>query len=56
VGLASAGARNRVSMLLSAVGTVGWPIALIAFGMFMIGLSALAFRIDRDYVRSRAAS
>jgi hypothetical protein len=32
--------------------SVGWPVALIAFGMFMIGLSALAFRIDRDYVRS----
>jgi hypothetical protein len=31
--------------------SVGWPISLIAFGMFMIGLSALAFRIDRDYVR-----
>ena len=36
--------------------SVGWPIALIAFGMFMIGLSALAFRIDRDYVRGGAAS
>jgi hypothetical protein len=33
--------------------SVGWPIALILFGMFMIGLSALAFRIDRDYVRGR---
>lgn len=33
--------------------SVGWPIALIAFGLFMIGLSALAVRIDRDYVRSR---
>jgi hypothetical protein len=32
--------------------SVGWPIALIVFGMFMIGLSALAFRIDRDYVRA----
>jgi hypothetical protein len=31
--------------------SVGWPLALIVFGMFMIGLSALAFRIDRDYVR-----
>jgi hypothetical protein len=31
--------------------SVGWPIALIAFGMFMIGLSALAVRFDRDYVR-----
>ena len=36
--------------------SVGWPIALIAFGIFMIGLSALAFRIDRDYVRGHAAS
>ncbi|NOT26753.1 MAG: DUF2157 domain-containing protein [Acidobacteria bacterium] len=34
--------------------SVGWPIALIIFGIFMIGLSALAFRIDRDYVRVRA--
>ena len=31
--------------------SIGWPLALIAFGLFMIGLSALAFRIDRDYVR-----
>jgi hypothetical protein len=31
--------------------SVGWPLALIGFGMFMIALSALAFRIDRDYVR-----
>ena len=31
--------------------SVGWPLALIAFGIFMIGLSALAFRIDRNYVR-----
>jgi hypothetical protein len=32
--------------------SVGWPIALIMFGAVMIGLSALAFRIDRDYVRA----
>ena len=31
--------------------SIGWPISLIAFGLFMIGLSALALRIDRDYVR-----
>jgi hypothetical protein len=31
--------------------SIGWPIALVAFGLFMIGLSALAFRIDRDYVQ-----
>ncbi len=34
--------------------SVGWPLALIAFGVAMIGLSALAFRIDRNYV-SKAA-
>ena len=33
--------------------SVGWPIALIIFGLFLIGLSALALRIDRDYVRAR---
>jgi len=31
--------------------SVGWPIALIVFGLLLIGLSALALRIDRDYVR-----
>ena len=31
--------------------SIGWPLALILFGMFMIGLSALAVRIDRDYLR-----
>ena len=35
--------------------SVGWPIALIAFGIFMIGLSALAMRIDRLYVRQASA-
>jgi hypothetical protein len=35
--------------------SVGWPIALIAFGIFMIALSALAVRIDRLYVRGRAS-
>jgi hypothetical protein len=32
--------------------SIGWPLALIVFGLFMIGLSALAFRIDRVYLRS----
>ena len=36
--------------------SVGWPLALIVFGLLMIGLSALAFRIDRDYVRKPARS
>jgi hypothetical protein len=31
--------------------SIGWPLSLIAFGLFMIGLSAMAVRIDRDYVR-----
>jgi hypothetical protein len=31
---------------------VGWPLALIVFGLLMIGLSSLALRIDRDYVRA----
>jgi hypothetical protein len=35
------------------VDSVGWPLALMAFGLFMIGLSALAVRIDREYVRQR---
>ena len=33
--------------------SVGWPLALIAFGLFMIGLGAVAFRIDRVYVQDR---
>jgi hypothetical protein len=34
--------------------SIGWPLALVAFGLFMMGLSALAFRIDRDYVKAGA--
>jgi hypothetical protein len=33
--------------------SIGWPLALIFFGMVMIGLSALAFRIDREYLRRK---
>ena len=33
--------------------SVGWPIALVVFGLLMIGLSTLAFRFDRDYVRGK---
>ena len=36
------------------VDSVGWPLALVAFGLVLIGLSGLAFRIDRQYVRPRA--
>ena len=35
------------------VDSVGWPLALVAFGLVLIGLSAAAFRIDRTYVRPR---
>ena len=31
--------------------SIGWPLALIAFGLLMIGISALALRIDRKYIR-----
>lgn len=34
--------------------SVGWPVALVAFGLVMIALSALAVRIDRKYVRRQA--
>jgi hypothetical protein len=33
--------------------SIGWPLALVFFGLLMIGLSALAFRIDRQYIRNR---
>ena len=33
--------------------SIGWPLALIVFGIVMIGLSALAVRIDRQYVRQK---
>ena len=33
--------------------SLGWPLALMLFGLLMIALSALAFRIDRQYIRSR---
>lgn len=33
------------------VDSVGWPLALMAFGLVMIALSAAAVRIDRAYVR-----
>ncbi len=36
--------------------SVGWPIALVIFGLIMIGLSALAFRIDREYLRHAPAA
>ena len=33
--------------------SVGWPLALVMFGLVMIAMSALAFRIDRQYIRNR---
>jgi hypothetical protein len=38
------------------VDTVGWPLALIAFGFAMIGLSVAAVTISRRYIRGVAAS
>jgi hypothetical protein len=35
--------------------SIGWPLALIVFGIAMMGLSALAVRIDRDFVREKKA-
>ena len=35
------------------VDSIGWPLALVAFGLVLIGMSALAFRLDREYVRPR---
>lgn len=35
--------------------SVGWPIALVVFGLLLIGLSAMAFRIDRTYLQRGAA-
>lgn len=31
--------------------SIGWPLALIAFGLALIGISAVALRIDRKYLR-----
>ncbi len=34
------------------VQSIGWPIALVMFGLLLIGLSATAFRINRKYISS----
>ena len=31
--------------------SMGWPIALVVFGLLMIALSALAFRINKKYIQ-----
>lgn len=33
------------------LGSVGWPIALTSVGLLMIGISSLALRIDKRYLR-----
>jgi len=32
--------------------TVGWPIALVIIGIALIGMSALAVRINNKYIKS----
>ncbi len=32
--------------------SLGWPLALMLFGLLMIGLSAAAYKIDRRYIRA----
>lgn len=34
------------------VQSIGWPIALVIFGLFLIGLSALALRINKNYIQA----
>lgn len=36
--------------------TLGWPIALIIFGLAMIGAGALAFRINRKYIHTNTST
>ena len=33
------------------VDSIGWPLALMAFGLVLMGLSTLALRLDRAYLR-----
>ena len=35
------------------VQSIGWPIALVLFGLLLIGLSATAFRINRNYISNK---
>ena len=36
------------------VESIGWPIALMIFGLVLFGLSALAFRINKNYIQAKA--
>jgi hypothetical protein len=33
--------------------SLGWPLALMALGVVLIGLSGLAVRLDRRFIRRR---
>ena len=35
------------------VQSIGWPIALVLFGLLLIGLSATAFRINKNYISNQ---
>ena len=35
------------------VQSIGWPIALVLFGLLLIGLSATALRINRNYISNK---
>lgn len=35
------------------VQSIGWPIALVIFGLVLISLSAFAFRINRNFIRTQ---
>lgn len=35
------------------VQSIGWPIALVLFGLLLIGLSSMAFRISKKYIRAQ---
>ena len=34
------------------VQSIGWPIALVIFGLLLIGMSAMAFKISKKYIRT----
>lgn len=36
------------------VQSIGWPIALVLFGLLLIGFSAMAFKINKHYIRATA--
>jgi F0F1-type ATP synthase assembly protein I len=36
------------------VQSIGWPIALVLFGLLLIGMSAMAFKINKKYITASA--